>query len=345
MNKIIDLRSDTVTLPTRDMLQAISEANLGDDVYVEDSSTLELEALAAEITGMESALLVSSGTMGNLVSSLVHCPRGTEVIMGHKSHTFIYESGGISTYGGIHSHQLKNNNDGTININDIKDAIRIDDVHFPKTSLICIENTHNKCYGFPLELSYINLVCHTAHENNIKVHMDGARMFNACVALELDAKTVLENIDSVTFCLSKGLSSPIGSVLCGTRDFIKEARRIRKSLGGGMRQTGVFASAGIVGLKSMRSRLNEDHENAKLLAQSIHSLDGIELNLDYIQTNIIFFNFNHPHISSSELVAQMKSNGILFSDYNGKHCRLVTHNDISRKDIENVIDVFNKLLS
>tara|TARA_B100001123_G_scaffold448379_1_gene609305 strand:- start:857 stop:1891 length:1035 start_codon:yes stop_codon:yes gene_type:complete len=343
--KKIDLRSDTVTLPTSEMMSAINSAQLGDDVYVEDPSTIALESLAAKITGKESALLVSSGTMGNLISCLVHAPRGTEAIMGHKSHIFLYESGGISAYGGIHSHQLNNNIDGTIDIDKIKDAIRIDDVHFPLTSLICLENTHNKCHGFPLELDYINSVCSIAHEKNIKVHMDGARLFNACVALSQSAKKITENIDSVTFCLSKGLASPIGSVLCGSAHFIAKARRIRKSLGGGMRQTGIIAAAGLVSLKKMRSRLQEDHENAKFLANAIYRLPGIELNPKLVPTNIIFFNFNHPEICSSDLVKNMKSHGIIFSDYNGKHCRLVLHHRISRNDVEKVIDVFNKLLS
>ena len=343
--KIIDLRSDTVTLPTSEMMDAINSTILGDDVYVEDSSTIELENLAATITGKEAGLLVSSGTMGNLISCLVHAPRGTEAIMGHKSHIFIYESGGISAYGGIHSHQLKNNDNGTIDINMIKDAIRIDDVHFPITSLICLENTHNKCHGFPLELDYINSVCDIAHENKIKVHMDGARLFNACVVLGESADKITENVDSVTFCLSKGLASPIGSVICGSTDFIAEARRIRKSLGGGMRQTGIIAAAGIVSLNQMRNRLKDDHANAKYLANGLHKLPGIELNINYVPTNIIFFNFNHPDMSSSDLVNHMKSHGIIFSDYNGKHCRLVLHHGISRDDVEKVIDVFNKLLS
>ena len=343
--KIIDLRSDTVTLPTSDMMHAINTAVLGDDVYVEDSETIKLEKLAAKIMGKESALLVSSGTMGNLISCLVHAPRGTEAIMGHKSHIFIYESGGISAYGGIHSHQLKNHFNGTIDINMIKDAIRINDVHFPSTSLVCIENTHNKCHGFPLELDYINSVCTIAHENNIKVHMDGARLFNACIALDESADKITKNVDSVTFCLSKGLASPIGSIICGSADFIAEARRIRKSLGGGMRQTGIIAAAGIVSLNKMRNRLKDDHANATYLANGLHKLSGIDLNIDYVPTNIIFFNFDHPNISSYDLVNHMKSHGILFSDYNGKHCRLVLHHGISRHDVEKVIDVFNKLLS
>jgi len=343
--KKIDLRSDTVTLPTLEMMDAIHVATLGDDVYVEDSATIELENLAAKIMGKEAALLVSSGTMGNLISCLAHSPRGTEAIMGHKSHIFIYESGGISAYGGIHSHQLKNNYNGTIDIDLIQDAIRIDDVHFPTTSLICIENTHNKCYGFPLELDYINSVCTIAHDNNIKVHMDGARLFNACIALDISADRITEHVDSITFCLSKGLASPIGSVICGSANFISEARRIRKSLGGGMRQTGIIAAAGIVSLNHMISRLKDDHENARYLANGLYELPGIDLNINYVPTNIIFFNFNHPDLSSSDLVKHMQSHGILFSDYNGKHCRLVLHHGISRYDVEKVIDVFNKLLS
>lgn len=343
--KKIDLRSDTVTLPTSEMMAAINSVQLGDDVYVEDTSTLELESLASKITGKQSALLVSSGTMGNLICNLVHSRRGTEVIMGNKSHTFLYESGGISSYGGIHSHQLKNHKDGTIDINEIKDAIRIDDIHFPTTSLICLENTHNKCHGFPLELDYINSVCDIAHENNIKIHMDGARLFNACAALDVTAEVVLSNVDSVTFCLSKGLSAPIGSVICGTDDFITEARRIRKSLGGGMRQTGIISAAGIISLKTMINRLKDDHKNAKKLALEISNLNGIELDTDLVPTNIIYFNFNHPNISSTDLVSHMESNNIIFSDYNGKHCRLVLHPGITSDDVENVIDVFNKLLS
>jgi len=341
----IDLRSDTVTLPISAMMDAINAASLGDDVYVEDSSTLKLESLAAKITGKESALLVSSGTMGNLICNLVHAPRGTEVIMGHKSHTFLYESGGISSYGGIHSHQLKNHTDGTIDIDEIKDAIRIDDVHFPKTSLICLENTHNKCHGFPLQLDYINSVCNIAHDNDINIHMDGARLFNACAALDLKADVILSNVDSVTFCLSKGLSAPIGSVICGTHDFIAEARRIRKSLGGGMRQTGIISAAGIISLTSMINRLKDDHKNAQKLACGISYLSGIELNTDLVPTNIIYFNFNHQDMSSADLVSHMKSNNIIFSDYNGKHCRLVLHHGITSDDVEKVIDVFNKLLS
>ena len=343
--KTIDLRSDTVTLPTLEMIEAINMASLGDDVYEQDPETIKLERLAAQLMGKEAALLVSSGTMGNLISCLIHAPRGTEAILGHKSHIFLYESGGISAYGGIHSHQLKNNYNGTIDINMIKDAIRINDVHFPSTSLICLENTHNKCYGYPLEVDYINSVCDVAHENNVKVHMDGARLFNASVALDVPPDIITKNVDSVTFCLSKGLASPIGSVICGSVDFISEARRVRKSIGGGMRQTGVISAPGIVSLNNMVSRLKDDHRHAMQLANGIQKFPGIELNTDNVPTNLIFFNFNHPKMSSADLVDAMQSEGILFSDYNGKHCRLVTHHGVLDEDVEKVIDVFNKLLS
>ena len=343
--KKIDLRSDTVTFPTPTMMNAIANSQLGDDVYVEDNDTIQLEKLAAKITDKEAALLVSSGTMGNLICNMIHCPRGTESIMGDQSHTFLYESGGISAYGGIHSHQLKNNQAGTIDINLIKSAIRTDDVHFPETKLICLENTHNKCYGFPLEIDYINSVCNLAHENNIKIHMDGARIFNACAALDMSPDIILKNIDSITFCLSKGLSAPIGSVICGSKEFISKARKVRKSLGGGMRQTGIISAAGIVALNDMRKRLSDDHDNAKYLAKALSKLKMIDLDLKLVKTNIIYFHFHHEIMSSFKLVSHMKSHGILFNDYNEQHCRLVLHHGILKDDIENVIDVFSKLLS
>ena len=246
MSKIIDLRSDTVTLPTDEMRQAIAHAKLGDDVFGEDPTVNELEAKAAQIMGKESGLLVPSGTMGNLVSILVHCDRGTEIILGDKSHTFIFEAGGISAFGGIHSRQLKNQVDGTIKIEDIHTAIRMDNVHFPKTSAITLENTHNLCNGSPLLPGYIQEVAKIAHNNNMKLHIDGARIFNAAVAQDVDVKDLVADADSVTFCLSKGLSAPVGSVVCGNEEFIYHARRNRKALGGGMRQAGIIAAAGII---------------------------------------------------------------------------------------------------
>lgn len=342
---MIDLRSDTVTMPTSMMMEAISNAKLGDDVYEEDPTVNELERLAASMMGTESALLISSGTMGNLIANLIHCPRGTEVILGDLSHTFLYENGGISGLGGIHSHQLPNNDDGTIDMEKISNAIRTDDVHFPKTKLISLENTHNKCYGAPLDINYINSVCDLAHENNISVHMDGARLFNACTALNIAPDQVLANVDSVTFCLSKGLSAPMGSILCGTSKFINNARYIRKSIGGGMRQSGIIAAAGIISLEHMVNRIADDHENAQLLASGLKDIHGIDIDVTKVKTNIIFFNITHDSITQLEFVKAAKERKILLNDYNGKHCRLVLHSGISKNDVEKVILEFNKLLS
>jgi len=240
LKKYIDLRSDTVTQPSKLMLEEIVQSPLGDDVFIEDPTVNKLEDKAAKMLGKEKALLVPSGTMGNLIALLVHCPRGTEVILGDASHTFIYEAGGISAFGGIHSHQLKNEIDGTINIQSIESAIRQDNVHFPRTALICLENTHNMCFGSPIHSSYMNDVYAIAKKHKLKIHTDGARIFNAAVALNVDIRELVQHTDSITFCLSKGLSAPIGSILCGTEEFIHEARRMRKALGGGMRQAGII---------------------------------------------------------------------------------------------------------
>ena len=289
MSKMIDLRSDTVTLPTDEMREAIANAELGDDVFQEDPTVNKLEAKAAKIMGKEAGLLVPSGTMGNLVSMLVHCERGTEIIVGDKSHTFYYEVGGISAFGGIHSRQLTNQLDGTIKLSDIKSAIRIDNVHFPKTAAIALENTHNMCFGFPISAEYIHSVSIIAKANGLKLHIDGARIFNAAVVLGGDFKELVKDADSVTFCLSKGLSAPVGSVVCGNEKFIYDARRIRKALGGGMRQAGIIAAAGIVSLEKMVIQLKNDHENAQQLAHGISNIEELSLNKKYVKTNIIYF--------------------------------------------------------
>ena len=290
MSKIIDLRSDTVTLPSDEMREAILSAKLGDDVFGEDPTVNELETKAAKIIGKEAALIVPSGTMGNLVSILVHCQRGTEIILGDKAHTFVFEAGGISTFGGIHSRQLKNQADGTINIEEIKSAIRMDNDHFPKTSAITLENTHNLCNGSPLSPDYIKDVAQIAHNNDMKLHIDGARIFNAAVSLGVDVKELALGADSVTFCLSKGLSAPIGSIICGSEEFIYHARRNRKALGGGMRQAGIIAAAGIVSLDTMLDQICADHKNAQLLVEGITSIEGLTVDSKNIKSNI--FNIN-----------------------------------------------------
>ena len=343
--KIIDLRSDTVTLPSSDMRQAIFEAQLGDDVFEEDTSVNLLEKKAAELSGKEAALLVPSGTMANLISFLVHCPRGTEALLGDKSHTFIYEAGGISAFGGIHSHQLKNNIDGSINLEDIKEAIREDNVHFPKTSLISLENTHNKCFGAPISRGYIQDVIHIAHENNLKTHIDGARIFNATVALNTTLSDLVADVDSITFCLSKGLSCPVGSVICGSKDFIYHARRVRKALGGGMRQAGIIAAAGLTALKNAEDQIKKDHKNAKLLAEGLSSIDNISTELEYVKTNIVYFKLSSNKMQSKEFLKIMEDSGVLFFESLSNQYRLVTHYGITETDIYDAVEIFKKHLS
>tara|TARA_X000000368_G_scaffold101454_1_gene78259 strand:- start:1444 stop:2508 length:1065 start_codon:yes stop_codon:yes gene_type:complete len=353
MNKIIDFRSDTVTLPTDQMLNAIKNADLGDDVFQEDPTINKLEKKAANLMGKESALLVPSGTMGNLISILVHCPRGTEIILGDKAHTFYYEAGGISAFGGIHSRQLKNQTDGTLKVDDILSAIRKDNVHFPRTSAITLENTHNLCNGSPLSSNYCNAVAKIADDNNIKLHIDGARIFNASVALNEDVKKLVENVDSLTFCLSKGLSAPVGSIICGEEKFIYECRRIRKALGGGMRQAGIIAAAGIVSLDTMIDQIKKDHSNAKKLAKGISDIDGLSIDLENINTNILYFDI-HPQRRSDYLNKQtlknciypseIKLNNIHFFESYKNRFRLVTHSSINQSDVEKLLSALKKIV-
>tara|TARA_B000000557_G_scaffold102736_1_gene83321 strand:+ start:66572 stop:67609 length:1038 start_codon:yes stop_codon:yes gene_type:complete len=345
MTKIIDLRSDTVTQPSNKMRDAISNSLLGDDVFGEDPTVNEIEQKAAQIMGKESALLVPSGTMGNLVSILSHCERGTEIILGHKSHTFIYEGGGISSVGGIHSRQLLNDDFGIINLDDIKQAVRDDNVHYPKTSAISLENTHNMCFGSPIEPNYIKSVSVIAKENNLKLHIDGARIFNAAVSLNIDVKDFVKNVDSVTFCLSKGLAAPIGSVVCGSKKFIDKARRHRKVLGGGMRQAGIIAAAGLISLDDCIMQIKKDHNNAKVLAEGLNKIKGLSVQLNLVQTNIIFFKLESDEITAQALVESMNSKGIKFFETSPNRFRLVTHYGITKKDIYKTLIEFDKCLN
>ncbi len=344
-NKIIDLRSDTVTLPTARMRKAISEAELGDDVFEEDPTVNRLEKIAAEIIGKESALLVSSGTQGNLVSILSHCNRGDEIILGNLSHTFLNEVGGISALGGIHPHTVINQDDGTMDLKEIESAIRGNNIHYPRTRLICIENTHNRCYGTPLTVEYTNAVCKLAHNYGLKVHLDGARIFNASVALNVDIQKLTQNVDSLSFCLSKGLSAPVGSLICGTKEFIKEARRYRKMLGGGMRQAGIIAAAGIVALEDMIDRLKEDHKNAQLLAEGISEISELAIDLQKVKTNIIYFDLISNKISAQDLLKKMEEKGIKFLSTGPNRFRMVTHYGITEEDIKFTVATLKKLFS
>ncbi len=340
----IDLRSDTVTLPTPSMREAIYRAELGDDVFGEDPTTNRLEEMAAERMGKEAALLVASGTMGNLVCTLTHCKRGEEVILGDRSHTFLYEAGGMSTLGGIHPHTTSNQPDGTMRLEDIEGAIRGDNVHFPRTRLICIENTHNRCSGSALTSEYIDSVAALAKEHGLSVHLDGARIFNAAVALGIDVKELTANVDSLSFCLSKGLSAPVGSVVCGSSEFIAEARRARKVLGGGMRQAGVIAAAGIKALEEMVDRLAIDHENARRLAEGIASINGLSIELAKVQTNIIYFELDEDRMMPKEMVTELNKKEVKLLAVGPNRLRAVTHYGITAGDIDLTVKALGEVM-
>jgi len=335
--RIVDLRSDTVTLPPPAMREAALRAPLGDDVYGEDPTVRTLEEQAAEITGKEAALLVTSGTMGNLVAVLTHCGRGDEVILGDQSHTFLYEVGGISALGGVHPHPVHNEPDGTMPLREIEAAIRPENVHFPRTRLICLENTHNRCWGAPLKPEYTCAVAKLARARGLAVHLDGARIFNAAIALGVEVRELTCDVDSVTFCLSKGLAAPVGSVICGEREFVAEARRIRKMVGGGMRQAGIIAAYGIVALQTMVERLAGDHENAKLLARGIANIDGLSTEPERVQTNIVYFELERG--DPEEFYRRVRAGGILFHRMGERKFRLVTHYGITRPDIDRALAV------
>ncbi|MDI6451650.1 low-specificity L-threonine aldolase [Anaerobaca lacustris] len=335
--KTIDVRSDTVTLPSPEMRQAISQAELGDDVFGEDPTVLRLERRLADLVGKEAALLVASGTMGNLVCVLTHCGRGDEVILGDQSHTFYYEAGGISALGGIHPHTIPNQGDGTLRLEDIRAAIRPDNVHFPRTGLICLENTQNRCGGAALSAEYSDAVASLARDNGLAVHLDGARIFNAAVALGVDVSMLTRGADSVSICLSKGLAAPVGSVVCGSQPFIDAARRTRKILGGGMRQAGIIAAAGLVALDSMIDRIHDDHANAARLAKGIAELSGLQIDPAGVRTNIVYFDVVREGLSAETLVSRLAQRDVKMLCSGPGRIRAVTHYGIDRNDIDRTL--------
>lgn len=343
--KTIDLRSDTVTQPTPAMRQAMAQAAVGDDVYGEDPTINRLQEMAADLLGKEAGLFVASGTMGNLTAILAHCNRGDEVILGNKAHTFLFEAGGISALGGVHSCQIPNQADGTLLLEDIQAAIRPDDPHDPITRLVTLENTQNRCGGVALSASYTRQVGELAHRNGLALHLDGARLFNAAVALGVPARQLAEPADSVTICLSKGLCAPVGSVLCGSRDFIRRAHRVRKQLGGGMRQAGVLAAAGIVALETMVDRLAEDHARARRLAQCLAENPRIILDPDTPQTNMVFISLAENVPLTAEQVAERLSElGIKVGVVAARRFRLVTHYWIDDLAVDQTASAFNQVL-
>lgn len=342
--RIVDLRSDTLTKPTAAMRRAMAEAEVGDDVFGEDPTVNHLQEMAAERLGKEAGLFVASGTMGNLVSLLAHCGRGDEIILGSQAHTFRAEQGGSAALAGIHPWTIPNQPDGRLDLEDIKFAIRGDDIHFPRTRLIILENTHNGCSGCPLDADYMKDASEIARQYKLKIHIDGARFFNAAVALGVAPKDLAAEADSVSFCLSKGLAAPVGSVICGNRDFINEARRARKVLGGGMRQAGVLAAAGIVSLNEMVERLAEDHANAKQLAVGLAQIPGLIVDPDQIHTNIIYFEVKREDMTRQDFVQRIDSAGVRMLPLGPQRIRAVTHYHITSEDIDQALGVISKVM-
>jgi threonine aldolase len=341
--EMIDLRSDTVTKPTPEMREAMAEAEVGDDVFGDDPTLNRLEILAAEMVGKQAAVFVPSGTMGNLIALLVHCQRGDEAIVGNKSHIYLNEAGGMSALGGIQPCPVPNQKDGTLALDDILASIRTEDVHHPITRLICLENTQNVCGGVALSAEYTRQVGDLAHAHNLHLHLDGARIFNAAAALKVHVKELVAPADSVMFCLSKGLASPIGSILAGSKEFIARARHIRKMLGGGMRQVGVLAAAGIISLESMARRLGDDHVRARKLAEGLRHIDGLVLDGGEPQSNMVYFNIaNHLPFDEKGLVDKLMPHGIQIDWSGPRRIRLVTHYAIDDSAVEKTLSAFRQ---
>ncbi|HJW84483.1 MAG TPA: low-specificity L-threonine aldolase [Anaerolineae bacterium] len=346
INGKIDLRSDTVTQPTPAMREAMARAEVGDDVFGDDPTINRLEALAAERLGQAGGLFVASGTMGNLVALLTHCRRGEAVIAGDKSHTIGHEQGGMAQLGGIVPYPIPNQPDGTLQLEDIEAAIQGDDVHEARTRLICLENTHNAMGGMPLDASYTRSVAALAQQHGLSVHIDGARIFNAAVALGVPASDLAGEADSVTFCLSKGLSAPVGSVLCGSQDFIQEARRARKVVGGGMRQAGVLAAAGIVALETMVERIVEDHRNSQRLAEGLADTPGFVADPQRVRTNMVYFELAPPvPIDAPEVERRLAERGVLLFAVGKRRFRAVTHAWVEAGEIDRALLAFRSVLA
>lgn len=330
---MIDLRSDTVTHPTPAMRRAMAEAEVGDDQYGEDPTVRRLEELAAEMLGKEAAVYVASGTMGNLVALLSHCGRGDEVILGDESHILWFENGGGAALGGLPYYTVHNERLGELDLEAVDRAIRPARSGYPRTGVICVENTQNRCGGTALAEEYLRDLQTLAHGRGVPVHMDGARIFNAAASLGVPAKSLARHADSVQFCLSKGLAAPVGSLLVGTQDFITEARRNRKTLGGAMRQAGVIAAAGVVALTEMVDRLPEDHLRARRLAEGLDEMPGFSVDLETVQSNIIIFQ-TQPTVAHAVFVERMKEQGVLVSNYGHRGLRMVTHYEIDDRAVD-----------
>lgn len=345
MQGLIDLRSDTVTLPSPEMRRAMADAELGDDVYGEDPTVNRLQDLAAEMLGKEAGLFVASGTMGNLVSLLAHAPRGSEVILGDEAHIFHYEQGGASVVGGLVYHTVPTNPLGDLPLDKLAAAIRDpSNPHYALAGVICLENTHNRCGGTVLALDYIAQVRELATTNHLPLHLDGARLPNAAVALGVDLKTVAAPFDSVQLDLSKGLAAPVGGVVVGNKEFIHRAHRARKLLGGGMRQAGTIAAAGIVALEQMVERLAEDHAHARLLVEALIEMPDVRIDPATVQTNLVVFRLNPERWTPATFITAMREHGILLGGFGDDRLRFATHYGISRADIDKTIAAARQVL-
>lgn len=342
--KGVDLRSDTITQPTDAMRRAMCEAEVGDDVYGEDPTVNRLEDVAAAMLGKEAGLFTASGTMSNLIALLVHTRPGDEIVLGSEAHILWYEVGSASAVAGTNLRAVPNDEYGRMDVDLVQAAIRPEDIHFPSTSLLCIENTHNRCGGAVLTPAYTAAACDVAHRNGLQVHLDGARIFNAAVALDIPAVDLTAPVDSVCFCLSKSLSAPVGSVLCGSRDFIARARKKRKMLGGGMRQAGIIAAAGLVALDTMLDQLEKDHGNAKRLAIGLAGIPGVVCSPEATASNIVMFSIP-PHVPSREFVDRLRERGVKLNHTSRNAIRAVTHRMIDADDVDYAIDCVRSVLN
>lgn len=341
----IDLRSDTVTKPTPAMMEAMMTAPLGDDVYGEDPTVTRLEAIVAEMAGKEAAVFVPSGTMGNLIAVLSHCGRGDEMILGDQAHIHIYEQGGTAALGGVHPRTVPNRADGALDLAQVEAMIRGDNEHFPVSRLICLENTHNRCGGAVLPVDYMDAAGELAHRHGLQLHVDGARLWNAAVYLGVSPARLLQGADSASLCLSKGLAAPVGSVVVGSGAFIRKVRRNRKVVGGGMRQAGVIAAAGIVAVTEMVERLADDHANAQTLARGLAEMDGISVDPATVQTDIVIFELDRTDMTPVQLAVGLKAQGILLNPLGGKRLRAVTHYQVGPGDIDRTLAAFRTVLA
>ncbi|MGQ9927241.1 MAG: low-specificity L-threonine aldolase [Chloroflexaceae bacterium] len=341
----IDLRSDTVTLPTPAMREAMARAEVGDDVYGEDPTVNRLEALAADLVGKEAAIFVPSGTMGNLIALLAHGRRGARVICGDECHIYHYEAGGASALGGLVYHPLPTAADGTLPLERIRAVLTTpNDEHQAPPGVLCLETTHNRCGGTVLPLDYLEAAHALAREAGVPLHLDGARIFNAAVALGVEAHAIARHADTVLFCLSKGLAAPVGSMVAGPRSLIAQMRRMRKLVGGGIRQAGVLAAAGIVALTDMTARLADDHATARTLAEGLAALPGIRVDLNRVQSNIVRFELTASHLVPADFLAHLRQHGVLIGQLDGTVLRAVTHYGIAPGDARRVVAAARDIL-